>query len=126
MNLPEDDVAFLASLGLTWSVTPENEQAGFLEIENFDVSGGGFTPTSTTLMIRIPALYNTTPLDMWFCNPPITRNGQFPSQADVMETYLGRAWQRFSRHFPSGSWRPGVDGIRSLFRFIEQELQGKV
>lgn len=125
MVLPKDDVAFLEELGLSWRTEPDCGQAGFLIIDGFDTSGGGFTPPQTTLMVRIPALYNTTPLDMWYCDPPILLGGSNPVNTEAREVFLGRTWQRFSRHLSPGSWRPGKDGLRSFFRFIFIELQGK-
>jgi len=125
LQLPAVDHEFLKELGLPWRLDPDGPQAGFLIFDNFDVSGGGFQPSSTSLMVRIPKHYNLTPLDMWYCDPPIRLNGQYPDKADVRETYGGREWQRFSRHFKDKIWRPGRDGLRTLFRFISQELQGK-
>ena len=91
----------------------------------FRVSGGGFTPEVTDLMIRIPAQYPMTPLDMWYCDPPIriAATGQFAHASEVMEVHLGRTWQRFSRHL-NGGWRPGVDSLRSYLTLIQRELQG--
>jgi hypothetical protein len=66
-----------------------------------------------------------TPLDMWYCDPPVrlASTGQFATASEVIETHLGRQWQRFSRHL-NGGWRPGLDGLRSFFVLIQRELQG--
>lgn len=126
MNLPEDDQTFLKERGYDWSVHPGESQEGFLIIRNFDVSGGGFSPAVTDLMIRIPAQYNMATLDMWYCDPPIRlgATGQFAQASEVTESHLGRSWQRFSRHLPSGAWRPGIDSLRTFMPFIWRELQG--
>lgn len=127
MQLPEDDEEFLNELGYSWTLQPDGADAGFLVIEGFNVVGGGFTPPTTRLMIRIPARYPLSKLDMWYCSPEIrfARNNTFPPQADVFETLFGVRWQRFSRHLPEGSWKAGVDGLKTFFRFILKELQGK-
>lgn len=126
MTLSKDDVAFLEGLGLPWRVEPDpGDQSGYLIVEGFDVSGGGFEPGTTTLMIQIPPLYNTSPLDMWYCDPPLRRAGQYPLQAEIMMAIAGRTWQRFSRHLGPGEWRPGRDGLRTFFTFIFKELQGR-
>lgn len=131
IKLPKDDLFFLDSLGLEWSLELDptvevgRPKTGFLVIKDFDVSGGGFSPASTDLMIRIPALYNMTPLDMWHCFPRITINGKSPAMAENHVDALGRRWQMFSRHLASGAWKPGRDGLRSFFPFIFRELQGK-
>lgn len=127
MELPDDDERFLTEQGFDWTLSADGDQAGFLVIRSFDVSGGGFAPSTTDLMIRIPPQYNLAQLDMWYCDPPIrcSANGQSPPNADVTETHLGRNWQRFSRHLPGGIWKAGVDGLRTYMRLIARELQGK-
>ena len=42
--------------------------------------------------------------------------------AEVAENHLGRAWQRWSRHFQPGQWRSGVDGLESYLALIRREL----
>lgn len=125
MQLPAKDAAFLAERGYTSELRPDPNGGAFLIIRGFDVSGGGFTPAATDLMIRIPPQYPMTPLDMWYCDPPIrlAATGQFATASEVMESHLGRIWQRFSRHL-NGTWKPGIDSIRSFFVFIQRELHG--
>lgn len=36
---------------------------------------------------------------------------------ELTETYLGRSWQRWSRHIGNG-WRPGIDDLRSYLAYI--------
>lgn len=126
MELPDDDRKFLNERGYDWALQHEGAQEGFLIIHSFEVSGGGFTPPKTDLMIRIPAQYNLAPLDMWYCDPPIriAATGQFAQASEASERHGGRSWQRFSRHLPGGTWRPGVDNLRSFLPLIWRELQG--
>ena len=125
MDLPARDVKFLNERAFKWQVVPDPQGAACLLIKDFDVSSGGFTPSVIELMIRIPSQYPMAPLDMWYCDPPIrlAATGQFAQATEVMETHLGRTWQRFSRHL-NGTWRPGVDSLRSFFALIQRELQG--
>lgn len=125
MELPARDVKFLNERSLAWELLPNPQGAAFLVVKGFNVAAGGFTPAATELMVRIPAQYPMTPLDMWYCDPPVRLavNGQFATASEVMEDHLGRTWQRFSRHL-NGGWRPGVDGLRSYFALIQRELQG--
>lgn len=127
MQLPEDDEDYLNDQGFDWSLAPDGDKAGFLVIKNFDVAGGGFTPPTTDLMIRIPAQYNMAQLDMWYCNPPIliASTGQPAPACQCTEIFLGRPWQRFSRHLPPGTWKAGVDNLRTFMRHVHRELQGK-
>ncbi len=125
MELPARDTKFLNERQLEWQLVLDPQGAACLLIKGFDVSAGGFAPALTELMIRIPPQYPMTPLDMWYCDPPIriAATGQFAVATEVMESHLGRNWQRFSRHL-NGTWRPGLDGIRSFFALIQRELQG--
>lgn len=125
MQLPAQDAAFLAERKYNSELHPDAGGGAFLIIKRFDVSGGGFTPTATDLLIRIPPQYPMTPLDMWYCDPPIriAATGQYAAASEVMETHMNRTWQRFSRHL-NGTWKPGIDSIRSFFVFIQRELQG--
>lgn len=125
MDLPSRDVKFLNEREFKWQLVPDPQGAAYLLIKDFDVTAGGFAPTIIELMIRIPCQYPMASLDMWYCDPPIrvAATGQFAQATEVMETHLGRSWQRFSRHL-NGTWRPGVDGIKSFFALIQQELQG--
>lgn len=125
MELPARDVKFLTERGLNWELLPDPQGAACLVVKEFSVAAGGFAPGATELMIRIPAQYPMTPLDMWYCDPPIrlASSGQYATASEVMEIHMGRTWQRFSRHL-NGGWRPGVDGLRSFFALIQRELQG--
>lgn len=125
MELPARDMKFLNERGLDWVLQPDPQGAAYLIVKNFSVVAGGFTPAATELMIRIPPQYPMTPLDMWYCDPPIRllASGQFAPASEVMESHLGRSWQRFSRHL-NGGWRPGVDSLRSYFTLVQRELQG--
>ncbi len=123
MTLPKKDLEFLARRGYNWRIVPAGAE-WLLIIDSFSVAGGGFSPPVISLMVRLPAGYPLAALDMWYCDPPVQRNGSYPPSADAFEEHGGRRWQRFSRHF-NDTWSPGVDGLRSFFRFIEEELQGR-
>lgn len=125
MKLPARDDAFLKERGYQFDMLPDASGGAYLIVRKFDVAEGGFTPSSTDLMIRLPAQYPLTPLDMWYCDPPIrlAATGQFAQASEVMESHAGHVWQRFSRHL-NGAWRPGVDSLRSFFVLIQRELQG--
>lgn len=125
MELPARDVKFLSERGFTWELIPDPQGAACLVVKGFGVAAGGFAPSTTDLMIRIPPQYPITPLDMWYCDPPIrlATSGQFAHASEVMENHIGRTWQRFSRHL-NGGWRAGIDCLRSYFALIHRELQG--
>lgn len=125
MQLPKRDAAFLDERGFDWELIADNNGNACLLVRSLSVGSGGFVPERTDLMIRIPAQYPLSPLDMWYCDPAIrlSATGGFAQASEVMETHLGRTWQRFSRHL-NGGWKPGIDGLRSYFALIQRELQG--
>jgi hypothetical protein len=125
MQLPERDAAFLKAREYEWESIPDPAGSLCVVVRGFPVGGGGFAPERTDLMVRIPPQYPMTPLDMWYCDPPIrlAATGQFAVASEVMESHLGKNWQRFSRHL-NGGWRPGIDSLKSYFSLIQRELQG--
>ena len=56
----------------------------------------------------------------------LTRIGLPTDLNYVMEHYLGRSWQRWSRHLLPGQWRSGVDGVESYLVLIRQDLTRSV
>jgi Prokaryotic E2 family E len=58
---------------------------------------------------------------MWWFSPAVSIAGQIPG-TELTETYLGRSWQRWSRHFQPGQWQTGIDGIESFLALISCEL----
>jgi len=122
-GLPAQDEEFLRRRGYSWELAPAQGETRVI-VKGFPVGAAGFTPGATDLMVRLPSGYPLAGLDMWYCDPAVRSGSGFPAAADTFEEHGGRRWQRFSRHL-NGTWRPGVDGLRSFFRFIEEELQGR-
>lgn len=85
--------------------------------------GAGFDRSSADLLLRLSPGYPDVPPDMWWFNPPVRRlDGAEIAATQVVETYLGRVWQRWSRHLQPGQWRSGVDSLRSYLALVCKEL----
>lgn len=83
----------------------------------------GFDHSQADLLIRLSAGYPDVPPDMWWFDPPVKRADGAPIPAtEVTEHYLGRSWQRWSRHLIGGHWRSGIDGVESFVALIRNEL----
>lgn len=83
----------------------------------------GLRPARSDLLLRLSPGYPDVAPEMWWFDPPIRRpDGQPIAQTDVTEHYLGRTWQRWSRHFDAGQWRPGVDSLQSFLALLSREL----
>jgi hypothetical protein len=50
-----------------------------------------------------------------------------PSNRPARQTQLnvgfeGKNWQRWSRHYPANEWRPGIDGIHTYLKKVNNAL----
>jgi len=79
---------------------------------------------STDILLQVPQGYPLAALDMFWVTPGLAlADGRQPQNADVLETYAGRPWQRFSWHYPpEHRWNPATDGILSHLRFARVRL----
>lgn len=119
--LPGEDTAYLRRLGCEWVEQPER---GFtcVVIKGFRIPPGYHVDRSD-LLVRLPPGFPDAAPDMWWFDPPLRiSGGGAPPATDQTESYLGRTWQRWSRHFPSGTWRPGRSGLESYVSLIRKEL----
>lgn len=84
----------------------------------------GYDSKNADLLLRLSAGYPDLPPDMWWFDPPVNRtDGQPIPQTNVIELYLGRNWQRWSRHLDATHWRAGIDGIENFLALLRRELE---
>lgn len=84
----------------------------------------GFTRASADLLLRLSPGYPDVPPDMWWFSPAVCRkDGQAIAATESQESYLGRTWQRWSRHLSPGQWRSGVDSLESYLALVRKELE---
>ena len=78
----------------------------------------GLTPVVSELLVRLPSGFPDAAPDMfWFASPVTRADGGVIPATELIETYLDRPWQRWSRHIGS-QWRPGVDDLRSYMAYV--------
>lgn len=117
--IPEDDELYLKQKAFNYELRPEGAETHLI------LKGWTFPevylPRFGDILIRIPAGYPLTQLDMFWTRPDIkvANTGQWPDKADVHEVYAGLKWQRWSRH---GEWRAGVDNLRTFITSIAREI----
>lgn len=124
--LPAVDTNFLTERGLRHSV---QEDGGMICVLFPDWRvPAGYQQAQTDLLLRLAPLYPDVPPDMWWCSPALVRlDGTLPQATEVTEHYLGRSWQRWSRHFlQPGHWQPGVDSLESYLARIRAEMTRSV
>ena len=91
-------------------------------IPNFPLPEG-LNHTTANLLLRLAPGYPDIPPDMWWFNPAICRSDGQPIPAtQVTEVHLGQQWQRWSRHFMQGQWKPGLDSLESYIALVKREL----
>ena len=83
-----------------------------------------YAPQVVDLLVRLPAGYPNANPDMFWTTPGVRLvSGAEPTGAGVLEAHGQRTWQRWSRHYPQGSWRPGVDSLRTYLATVRRELR---
>lgn len=83
----------------------------------------GFTIAAADLLLRLSPGYPDVAPDMWWFEPAVRRtDGQDIAATQSQEVYLGRTWQRWSRHFKPGQWRSGIDSLESYLALVRKEL----
>ena len=121
MSIPQLDIAYLNERGIVHEIVPE---AGMtcVVMSQWPLPRG-FDRDESDLLVRLSPGYPDVPPDMWWFSPRVRRaDGRELPATNVIETHLGRRWQRWSRHFSGGQWHSGVDGLESFLALIRQDL----
>jgi hypothetical protein len=126
--LAKRDQAYLDAHWPGTTVSVEGNQVLVL-IQNYEFPSG-FSPRVVELLLVLPFGFPETQPDMFWVLPQVTLSGGVPANADQVGQYLGRSWQRFSRHLLPGAWRAGVDDLQSwmnaIGRMLEREANVRV
>ncbi len=119
--IPELDLEYLEAKGYRYGLQAEG---GWINVVIHDFAlPVRYAPVRAELLVRLPAAYPNTNPDMFWTRPDVMlAGGGWPRAATCHETYGGLGWQRWSRHFPAGSWRPGVDCLETYLASIRREL----
>jgi E2/UBC family protein E len=122
MSLPAVDQAYLANRETPHSVTVESNMTCVV-LPGF-VLPPGYDRSQSDLLVRLSPGYPDVPPDMWWFDPPVRLADSRSVQAtECIEQYLGRSWQRWSRHLNQGQWRSGVDCLETFLALIRRELE---
>jgi hypothetical protein len=119
-QLPEEDREYLDEKGYDYEVRRD----GMLNvvIRSFQLPAA-YHPRKCELLIRLPDGYADASPDMYWTTPWVrlgSETGSLPQAAEQPETYLGRPWQRWSRHFTG--WRAGIDGLATYLASVRRDL----
>jgi hypothetical protein len=125
VNLPEADTTYLNERGIPYEVANESSMTCVV-LSRWPLPAG-LDHQAADLLIRLSPGYPDVRPDMWWFDPPVRlADGTDLPATQVMEQYLGRSWQRWSRHFNNGQWQSGVDGLESLLALIRRHLERSV
>jgi hypothetical protein len=120
-RLPEADEAFLNGRGLPWETAVDGSQR-LLHVHDWPIPNGYNHPT-VTAAVMIPPSYPDAGLDMVYFCPGLARLDGQTIPATVQHQAMGRAWQRWSRHYTSANpWRVGEDDLSTHFTLVEHWL----
>ena len=113
---------YLTERGIPFEEHEEGGQKAVI-VKRLRLPTGCFDVPSADLLILLPSGYPDCPPDMFYTMPwlRLIASNRYPSRADVPQSFLGRTWQRWSRH--SSEWRPGIDGIWTMLKRVETALE---
>lgn len=121
MYLPSSDSDYLTARALSHQVSTEGGMICVL-FPAWQLPPG-YLPGVADLLLRLPSGYPDLPPDMWWFSPGLQlASGRRIQATEVTEHHLGRQWQRWSRHFTTGQWQSGVDGLESFLALVRGEL----
>lgn len=125
MSLPAVDTKFLSERGLAHEVLNDSGMTCVI-LKSWPLPRG-YDRVCSDLLIRLSPGYPDVHPDMWWFDPPVRlADGRTLPATEVMQSLLGRNWQRWSRHFNTGQWQPGVDGLESYLALIRRDLERSV
>ena len=125
MTLPDPDMAFLSGQGIEYEVVAEGGMTCVL-LRDWPLPAG-FNHAAADLLVRLHPGYPDVAPDMWWFSPAVRRaDGTDLPNTNVYEQYLGRQWQRWSRHLTPEQWRSGIDGLENYVALTRHELERSV
>ena len=120
--LPEQDRRYLEEKGIAYHEHVQGGQKAIV-FPNKELPPEIFQIASSDILVLLPPGYDDVGPDMFFAHPPIKliQNGQSPSKTNATYDFLGKSWQRWSRH--NNEWRHGIDGIWTVIKRIDRALR---
>lgn len=120
--LPSNDRQYLENRSLRFSEVEDGKQKGIILLE-FGLPSGRYDVQKADILILLPSGYPDVPPDMFYLLPwaKLLEGTKYPKAANQPFSFKDQKWQRWSRH--NNQWRPGVDGIWTMLKRIENALE---
>ena len=114
------DQAALDDLGYAYDVVADG---GFVIVVLKDVAMPiGIAPGVSSILLRLPPGFPDAAPDMFWLDPAVRGpEAQVIPGTESMQEFLGRTWQRWSRHIQQ-QWRPGVDSLATYLAYVRHCL----
>ncbi len=124
-QVAEEDEQCLAALERPWEAVIENN-AKWLIFPDYPIPEG-YNHRSAVAAIRIPPSYPDDQIDMVYFYPALAlTSGKAVRQLSPF-TFDGKQYQQWSRHRPTGQWRPDLDNVCThllqVNTWLERELE---
>jgi hypothetical protein len=121
-RLPGADEAFLTGRGLPWETVVDGSQQWLL-VHDWPVPTGYNHPT-VIAAVMIPPAYPDIGLDMVYFFPDLLLLDSRAIPQITSHHAMGRAWQRWSRHYSSANpWRIGEDDLSTHLILVDHWLK---
>ena len=109
--LPEADKNFLGEKQLDFREVQSNGHKGLI-LPNYALPAGKYDRDAVDLLILLPHGYPDTMPDK-----------KYPKATNVKFDFENKSWQRWSRHLPANNWRPGIDGLYTYLKRVEEAIR---
>ncbi len=121
--LPSRDREYLDGHGIAYEMVVDGGQVGVV-LKDIPLPEGKYDSAKADVLVLLPPGYPDVPPDMFFTLPwvKLAAVGRYPSRADVPHPFVGKSWQRWSRH--STEWRPGLDGLHTMIARARHAIEG--
>lgn len=117
----QNHVDTLSKMGYVLEFREQTPQILIL-FHSFPLPNGIYNKTHTELLVFTTAEYPNAGFDMFWTDQDLTLvNGSVPRGAEAIESYVGKAWRRFSWHL-NRPWNPSLDSLLSHVSMIEERL----
>ena len=119
--LPAPDREYLESKGVAFEEVQDGGQKAII-LKSIPLPSGRFDAPVADILIILPPAYPDVAPDMFHLIPwvRLVPAGKYPNAADQPVMFKGQNWQRWSRH--NSEWRPGIDGIWTMLKRVEDAL----
>lgn len=120
--LPTSDLEYLNSKSIVFEEIDDGNKKGIV-LKNRPLPGNRYDTSTADILIILPAGYPDVAPDMFHLLPwvKLLSSNSYPNRADNPVNFAGKKWQRWSRH--NNEWRPGIDGIWTMIKRIEDALE---